>query len=65
MPVGALWAHERSLGTLWGRFGVTLSTPWAHLLAYEDDSGMVLVSTWAYRGQYSKINDFPMILMIL
>ena len=27
---GPLCAYERGLGTLWGRFGITLSSPWVH-----------------------------------
>ena len=29
------------------------------LLAYEDDFGMIMVSSWVFEGQFSKYTHFP------
>ena len=56
-----------------GQFGVVLGSLWGHseltlgpLLAYEDDFGMIMVSSWVYEGQFSKKAQFSQrISMIL
>ena len=52
---GSLWAYEGGFGTLWGDSELTLGP----VLAYGDDFGMVIVSSWVYKMQFFKNNKFP------
>ena len=44
-----------TLGSRWGHSELSLGS----LLAYEDDFGMVKMSSWAYEGQFLRNIHFP------
>ena len=55
---GHFWRMKVALGgfgSLWGHSKLTLGL----FLAYEDDFGMVIVSSLVYKGQLSKDISFP------
>ena len=52
-------AYAGGFGTLLGRFGVTIELTLGALLAYEDDFGMVKVSSWVDKSQFLTNTHFP------
>ena len=56
-----MWAYGGGFGTLWGDSELTLGSS----VAYGDDFGMVIVSSWVYKSYFFKNISFPSELMIL